>query len=149
MATMLSRVVTKSIGAGGLGLGIYDAHSKAKRESIRQGKRYMADNTMDAWMNSTRLESDSEVEAGMRKVARNWRLDSPVPKIWGNLKGYVSGFFHSITENVVPIVLSAGFFPTNTGSVASKLSMLCLGSYALYKGVRAFLPTGRSRQNPE
>lgn len=149
MATLLSRVVTKSIGAGGLGLGIYDAHSKAKRESIRQGKRYMADNTMDAWMNSTRLESDSEVEAGMRKVARNWRLDSPVPKIWGNLKGYASGFFHSVAENVVPIVLSAGVFASKTGSAISKLSMVGLGGYAIYKGVRAFLPTARSRQNPE
>ena len=149
MATMLSRVVTKSIGAGGLGLGIYDAHCKAKRESIRQGKRHIADNTMDAWLNSTRLESNSEIESSMRKVARDWRLDSPIPKIWGNLKGYVSGFFGSIAENVVPIVLSAGVFASKTGSVLSKLSMVGLGCYGIYKGVRAFLPTARSRQNPE
>lgn len=149
MAIVLRNVVTKAIGGAGLGLGLYDAHCKAKRESIRQGKVAMADSTMDAWMNSTRLESDSQVEAGMRKAARNWRLDSPIPKIWGNLKGYVKGFFASIADNVVPITLSAGVFTSKSGGAVSKLSMVGLAGYAVYKGVRAFLPSARSRQNPE
>ena len=62
MAINLSTIVTKTIGAGGLTLGVYDAHCRGKRESIRHGKIHMADNTMDAWMNSTRLETESDVE---------------------------------------------------------------------------------------
>ena len=143
---MLKSVLIKTVGGGGLGLGVYDAHCRAKRESIRQGKTSMADNTMDAWMNTTRLEVESDVEAAMRKGARNWMIDSPVPKVVGNIKGYVSGFCSSVADNVVPITLSAGALISKGGGFMSKVFASGLGIYAIYKIVRSFTSSARSRQ---
>ena len=148
MAIGFKTIITKTIGAGSLGLGIYDAHCRAKRESIRYGKVAMADSAMDAWMNTTRLEVESDIEAGMRKGAQEWMMDSPIPKAFGNLKGYVTGFFSSVADNVIPITLSAGVLMSKAGGLFSKLSLGGLGGYAIYKTVRAFLPTARSRKTP-
>lgn len=142
---MLKSVLIKTIGAGGLGLGIYDAHCRGKRESIRQGKVLMADSTLDTWMNSTRLEVESDVEAAMRKGARDWVLDSPVSKIVGNVKGYASGVCASAADNVVPITLSAGALISKGGGFMQKCFAGGLGIYAIYKAVRSFTGSARSR----
>ena len=146
MAIMLKSVLTKAVGVGGLGLGVYDAHCRAKRESHRQGKVNMVDSTMDTWMNTTRLEVESDVEAAMRKGARDWMIDSPVPKVVGNIKGYVSGFCSSVADNVVPITLSAGTLISKAGGLFSKLSLIGLGIYSAYKIIRSFTSSARSRQ---
>ena len=148
MAITLKSALVKTIGAGGLSLGLYDAHCQGKRSSIREGKIHMANNTLDAWMNSTRLEAESDVEMAMRKEARNWLLDSPIPKITGNIKGYVQGVFNSIADNVVPITLSAGTIISKSGGLMSKLSFAGLSVYAVYKLIRSFTPSARSRQTP-
>lgn len=148
MAITLKTALIKTMGAGGLGLGVYDAHCRGKRESIREGKVHMADSGTDAWINTTRLEVDSDVEAAMRKGARDWMLDSPIPKIVGNIKGYFKGIFESVADNVVPITLATGTLISKGGGFMSKLFASGLGIYGIYKVCRSFTSSARSRQNP-
>ena len=146
MAPSLSGILIKTMGVGSLGLGVYDAHCRARRESIRQGKNNMANNGVDSWLNTTRLESESDVEAAMRGEARDILMDSPLPKITGNITGYCKGFIASIVDNVVPIVLGAGALMSKCGGRMAKLFGGSLGVYALYKTIRAFTPSARTRQ---
>ena len=148
MAITLKSALIKTVGGGGLGLGLYDAHCRGKRESIREGKNIMADSATDAWLNTTRLETESDIEAAMRNGARDWMLDSPIPKIFGNIKGYIQGLFKSIADNVVPITLGAGALIAKGGGFMSKLFASGLGIYAIYKLIRSFTPSARSRSNP-
>ena len=144
----LGGILAKTLGAGSIGLGIYDAHGRARRESIRQGKNHMADQGLDSWLKTTRLETDSDVEARMRNEARDIMIDSPMPKICGNIKGYISGFFASVVDNVVPITLGATALISKSGGLVSKCSAWALGIYAVYKGIRAFTPSARTREIP-
>ena len=112
------------------------------------GKNHMADQGLDAWLNTTRLETNSDVEARMRNEARDIMIDSPMPKICGNIKGYISGFFASIVDNVVPITLGATALISKSGGFVSKCSAWALGIYAAYKGIRAFTPSARTREIP-
>lgn len=146
MAPSLSGVLIKAMGVGSLALGVYDAHGRARREAIRQGKTNMADQGIDSWMNTTRLESESDVEATMRNEARDFLMDSPLPKITGNISGYCKGFVASVIDNVVPIVLGTGALLSKCGGRMAKLFGGSLGIYALYKTIRAFTPSARTRQ---
>ncbi len=145
MAIALKNILIKTAGAGGLGLGVYDAHARGRRDSIRHGKIQMADSTLDAWLDANRMTKESDVENMMKRGAFKWRLDSPLAKMWGNVKGYVSGFFTSIADNVIPIGLSAGTLISKGGSVMQKIFAGGLGIYALYAIVKAF--TGIERHN--
>ncbi len=138
MTITLKNILIKTAGAGGLGLGIYDAHTRGKRTSIHYGKEQMADATLDAWLNSNRIDKESHVESLMKESAFKWRLDSPLPKIQGNIKGYVKGFFSSVAENVIPIGLSAGTFMAKGGSILQKIFAGGLGLYGLYAIIKAF-----------
>ncbi len=148
MAIALKNILIKTAGAGGLGLGVYDAHCRARRDSIRYGKIQMADSTLNGWMNTTRLTKESDVENAMKKGAFKWMLDSPLAKIWGNIKGYTSGFFNSVAENVIPITLSAGALITKGGSLLSKIFAGGLGIYAIYAIINSFTSSARSRKTP-
>ncbi len=148
MAPKLSGILIKTAGVGSLGLGVYDAHSRARREAIREGKNRMADRGLNAWMNTTRLEVESDVEAGLRNEARDIMMDSPFPKICGNIKGYVKGFLSSVADNVVPITLGATALMSKAGGFVSKCSAWGMGIYAVYKGIRAFTPSARTRNVP-
>lgn len=145
MAIALKNILIKTAGAGGLGLGVYDAHARGRRDSIRYGKVQMADSTLDAWLDSNRLSKESDVENMMKRGAFKWRLDSPIAKMWGNIKGYASGFCSSLADNVVPVGLSAGTFISKGGSILQKIFAGSLGIYALYAIVKAF--TGIDRTN--
>ncbi len=139
MAIAFKNILIKTAGAGGLGLGIYDAHCRAKHESIQHGKIEMADSTINGWIHANRLNKESEVENALKKGAFKWKLDSPLPKMWGNIKGYASGFFNSIAENVIPIGLSAGALISKGGSFLSKLFISGLGLYTVYEIIRSFI----------
>ncbi len=145
MAIALKNILIKTAGAGGVGLGVYDAHARGRRDSIRHGKIQMADSTLDAWLDANRMTKESDVENFMKRGAFKWRLDSPLAKLWGNIKGYVSGFFASVADNVVPIGLSAGTFIAKGGSWFQKLSAGGLGIYAIYAIIKSF--TGFERHN--
>ncbi len=145
MAIALKNILIKTAGAGGLGLGVYDAHSRARRDSIRYGKIQMADSTLDAWLDANRLSKESDVDNMLKRGAFKWRLDSPLAKMWGNIKGYTAGFCSSLADNVVPIGLSAGTLMAKGGGILQKIFAGGLGIYGIYAIIKAF--TGMDRTN--
>ncbi len=126
----IGKIVCKTAGAAGMGLALYDAFLFAGANSKRYSQKLDADHFERVLADTRTLEKESEFENAVQKKVADFRMKSPIVNIYGKVKGYISGFFHSLGENIVPVSFASlalagkGFF--------SKLGAWGLALYGAY-----------------
>ena len=109
MANMsFTNILTKSIGAVGLGLVLYDAHRAGKHESHVFDKELKTDSLTGHYFEDMKLDSNSVVKQEMKKKVFAYHMDENISGVYNNFKGYMEGFSSILVNNAVPFILSLG-----------------------------------------
>ncbi len=103
----VANIACKTAGIAGMSAIVYDAYAHAKHHSAVDAEELSADVFENA-IAATRTNADaSHVTGVMQKKLTNLRMHNPIIPVIGKIKGFVSGFFGSLADNIVPTVLSA------------------------------------------
>lgn len=101
-------VISKIIGATAAGVLLFDAGSFAVRNSKKESKRSLANRLPDQYVSSMRLDNPSATTNKLKKGLFKWNLDNPLPEFFAGIGGSFSGFFGSLSQNVIPAALATG-----------------------------------------
>ena len=102
-----SNIVCKTVGIAGMSAVLYDAYSLAKDNSKRQSQAVTADYFERVHAGTRTLNTESQVNNAIQNGVRNFRLDNSIVPVYGNIKGFVTGFFKSLGENILPVSFAA------------------------------------------
>lgn len=101
-------IITKTIGAGGLGLVLYDAHCAAKIRSKVFEKNHKSENLEKNLYNTMSLDSPSVVKAATKKRIFKYFVDENISGFFTSIFGYAKGFGSMLVSDVIPLALALG-----------------------------------------
>lgn len=112
-------VLTKTVGATGLGLVLYDAHTAGKLHGSMHEKNSKASSLTHHAQEDLMLDSPSIVQAKLKEKVFHYHLDENFMGFFHTIGGYMSGATSMMVNQVVPFALSIGTLATK--GIASKL----------------------------
>lgn len=127
----VANIVCKTAGIAGLSAVTYDAYAMAKHHADASTTELSADVFEKAVAANRSNSQASYVSGAMQNKIADLRMKNPIVPIVGKFKGFISGFFSSLGDNIIPISFSAlalaskGFF--------QKAGAWGLGIYAVYQ----------------
>lgn len=101
-------ILTKTVGAAGLGLVLYDAHHAGKIQSPIAEMRGKSSSLAHHYMEDMKLESPSRVRKAAKEGIFRYNLDENLTGFFHSTGGYMEGFTSMIITNAVPLALSVG-----------------------------------------
>lgn len=105
--TMISNIVCKTAGVAGLSFAVYDAVAMAKHHSEAETANVSAD-IFESIVAAERSNSTASASTNaMQQKVADFRMTNPIVPLFGKIKGFVQGFFSSLGDNIVPVVLSS------------------------------------------
>jgi len=117
----VSGVLAKGIGAVGLGLVLYDAHTSGKIESASYEKKCAADMVTGPYLNTMTQDSASVLESRAKKGFSNYMMEENMSGFFTSIGGYFKGVGSMLVSHVVPLGLSIGALATRRNSLASRV----------------------------
>lgn len=132
----VSNILIKGIGAAGLGLILYDAHTLGKIESFSTQKKHGSNLASRAIENTISQNSPSLLESKVRKGASNVIMDEGITDFFNAIGGYVKGFATMLVDHVIPLGLALGTVLTPKNSKAAKgfgIGLLAYGAIFLLR----------------
>ena len=117
----VSGVIAKGIGAVGLGLVLYDAHTLGKIESASNQKRSAANMIAGPFANTMMQDSASILESRAKKGFSNFMMEENMSTFFTGIGGYFKGVGSMLVSHIVPLGLSIGALATPRNSLASKV----------------------------
>ena len=140
----LAKIVCKGVGVAGMSAVLYDAFTVAKKNSTRVSMMSDADHFERVHADTRTLTSESYVNNAIQKKVADFRNNNSLISIAGNIKGFVSGFFNSLGDNIVPTALAS--LALAAKGVFAKIGAWGLAGYGLY--VVAKEGFGLSKKSP-
>ena len=130
----ISNILAKATGLVGLGLIGYDAHVNGQLKAVRYEKDVKSGELVDLYMDSRKLGSSSAVESKVKKGIFRFSTNEHISDIVRKPKGYISGFFTTIADKILPFGLVVGTMfgklsSKSAASVISKFSAIGLAAY--------------------
>jgi len=101
-------IITKTVGAIGLGLIAYDSHIAAKIESAAYPKECKANSLVQNNMDYLTLDSPSIVKQKVKKGILDFKTDETISEFCNGILGYFKGFGNMLTKHAVPLTLATG-----------------------------------------
>ncbi len=144
IATGLTRVT----GLAAIGMSCYNAHviGKLDADTFTQSKE--ADRVCDAAHNSIYLEQPNTTMSKMKNEIFKFQLENNFFMPINSVRGYLSGFFSNLANNIVPFGLGLAALVAK-GKFIPRTSALGLAIYGGYKLLREGFGIGRpDRLNP-
>ena len=142
----VSGVIAKGIGAVGLGLVLYDAHTLGKIESSSYQKKCAANLVAGPFANTMMQESPSILESKAKKGFSNYMMEENMSGFFTSIGGYFKGVGSMLVSHVVPLALSIGALATPRNSFASKAFGFGLLAYgAIFMG-REVMGIGKPKE---
>lgn len=127
MTINIPNILTKTVGAAGLGLAVYDSHSAGKIQAESHQKEVKAGITANSYMDTLTLDSPSVVKSKLKNKYFRMRMDENITEFFTGIAGYLKGFGKMLVDNVVPLALSAGTLVKN--KIVSRASVVGLLAY--------------------
>lgn len=103
-------ILTKTVGATGLALVAYDAHTTGRIVSPEYVKEKKTDGITERYLDDLKLDSKSIVKQHAKEGIFKYFLDENLSGFFHGVSGYFHGLGESMSSNVVPLALSLGTF---------------------------------------
>jgi len=100
--------ITKGVGAVGLGLVLYDAHTLGKIESVATRDDTKAKSLVNNYADNLSLDKPSIVKSNVKKGLFNMNLEENLTGFFTGIGGYVKGFSSMLVSHVIPLTLALG-----------------------------------------
>ena len=126
----VSNIVCKAVGIAGLSAVTYDAFAIAKHHSEAGAAEASADVFMKTVAAERSNSTASHVSGAVQNKIADLRMKNPVVPLFGKVKGFISGFFSTLGDNIIPIGLSS--LALATKGFVQKASAWGLGIYGAY-----------------
>ena len=137
----MAKIACKTIGVAGVSAVLYDAYNVGRAVCMNTGQSQSAD-TFESVISAERTTSEtSPATSAMQKKLAQLRMDNPIIPAYGKAKGFITGFFSSMGNNLVPTIFSVM-------ALAGKRSWAKIGAwglaiYGLYKVVKEGFGVGK------
>lgn len=141
MAKFASIMYTTA-GIAGMSAVAYDALAKAKHYSNVGAEEAQADVFESSYAAKRTSTDESKVTGAMQNAIADFRMKNPIVPMYGKTTGFVSGFFSSLGDNIIPVTLSA--IAMGAKGFAQKAGAWGLGIFALYKVAKEGLGLGKT-----
>lgn len=151
MAMNVSNILTKTVGAIGLGLVAYDSHVVGKIESRSVPKNHKSEVLVDHYIDDLKLDSPSVVKQHAKKGIFKYFLDENLSEFFLGVGGYIKGFSSMLVNNVVPFGLAVGTLMGKEGGSflrSQTVSKFCGAGLLAYGGIflaQEFFGIGKSK----
>lgn len=99
----LSNIVCKTVGVAGMSAALYDACCLSKAYSTRVTQQTNADYYERIYADTRHSTNESPITNAMQKKVAKLRMNNPFVSAFGSIKGYISGFFSSLGDNIIPV----------------------------------------------
>lgn len=103
-----SNILTKAVGAAGIGLIAYDSHVAGKIESASYPKERKAAGLVMDHMDYLTMDSPSIVKQKVKKGILDFKTDENISEFFHCIEGYFKGFGNMLVGHVVPLTLATG-----------------------------------------
>lgn len=100
--------ITKTVGAVGLGLTVYNSHAYAKIHASAYEKEHKAESLAHHYLEDMKIDTPSVVKSRMKEGILHYRTDENMSGFFKTIGGYVRGFSTMAIGSVVPLALSLG-----------------------------------------
>ena len=137
----ITKIACRTVGALGIGIALYDASRVASYQSKTVSENVKAAQMERAYFNSRTIDNNSYYSNGIRKRVQNFLINSPIPTIWGKIKGGVEGFIKGLGNHILTVgcatmaLLCKGF--------GAKLGAIGIGLGFLYEIIRNGFGVGK------
>lgn len=139
---MLSTIVCKTVGIAGMSAAIYDAYSVGKAQSLRTQQAATADSFERIHSQTRTLSTESPVNSAVQNKLADLRMNNPIVPAAGRVKGFFSGMFNSLGNNIVPVSFAA--LALTTKGFFSKVGAWGVGITALVRIAKEGFGVGKS-----
>lgn len=126
----VANIVCKTVGIAGLSAVTYDAYAMAMHHADAGTAEASADIFMKTIAAERSNSSASHLTGAMQSKVADLRMKNPIVPLIGKVKGFVSGFFNSLGDNIIPIVCSSCALATK--GFTQKAGAWGLGIYGAY-----------------
>lgn len=130
MNANVGKYLIKGVGAVGLGLVLYDAHTLGKIESASYSKNRAAINSVGPYTNTLSQDNGSIIQSRVKKRASNFMMDENITRFFNGAIGYFKGVGTMLVDHVVPLGLALGTLLTKgKTSKVFGFGLLAYGGY--------------------
>lgn len=102
--------ITKTVGAGGIGMVLYDTHVAGKIRASAYEKNHKAGSLSETAMEDLKLDSPSVIKSHVKKGIFHYKMDENLSGFFTAISGYFKGAGTMLVGNVIPLTLSVGTF---------------------------------------
>lgn len=126
----VANILCKTVGIAGLSAVTYDAYAMAKHHADAGTAETSADVFLKTVAAERSNSTASHVTGAMQNKIADLRMKNPVVPLFGKVKGFISGFFSTLGDNIIPIALSS--IALATRGFIQKAGAWGLGIYGAY-----------------
>lgn len=138
VASNISNILFKAVGAAGLGLVVYDSHKTGKIQAPLSEKTLKSKQLSDHFFDNTKLEGASEVRSKANKLVLKYFVDENLTSFFSNIGGYIKGFTSMLINNVVPLGLAIGTLVSPKGFLSKAFGVGLLAYGGIFMLQKAF-----------
>lgn len=129
MRANLLNVLTKTTGAVGLGLVLYDSHNAGKIKASMEEKHHKSDQLKERYMEDMKLDKPSIIKQDAKGRVFRFFVHENMSEPYAVSKGYGKGFLDMLGQHVVPFGLSLGALLFSRNGFMSKFCGAGLVAY--------------------
>lgn len=144
MLSVGGKIICRTVGVAGMGVALYDAVQSSKAVSRHQGLVTQGNFLENRYFASRTTDNVSSTQTAISKKTFDVLTDSPIPGIWGKVKGACKGFVSSLGTNLT-LICSAAMAILSKGFLA-KLGTAGVVGTAIYQILRQGF--GMGKKNP-
>lgn len=151
--SVITNILTKSLGAAAVGLVVYDAHNAGKIKAPMNEKTRKANRLEERYLDDMKLSSPSVVESAVKKRMFQYSLDENITPTYNNITGYFKGFGSMLVDHAIPLGLALGallFGGIKGKGVFGVVSKFCGAGLLVYGGMfllREAFGVGKAHHN--
>lgn len=106
----VSNILTKTVGAVGLGLVGYDSYIAARIKSEAYSRDAKSDMIEKAYFDDITLDHPSVVKRNLKKGIFHYKMDENITGFFNGVSGGVKGAVAMLVHNWIPTLLALGTF---------------------------------------
>lgn len=95
------KVASKIIGGIAAAITLYDAHKNGVRVCYQDQKKLISNNLPDKFLNSQRLESESNIMSHAKDKCFDLQVDGNANQALRSITGYMKGFSNALLNNLL------------------------------------------------
>lgn len=137
----VTKIACRTIGTLGMGVALYNAGRVAGHQAKVEAGFQKANQMERAYFDARTIDNHSYFSNGVRKKTFELRSKNPLPKVFGNIKGAITGFLSSMGTQLFTIGCSA--MALLSKGLLAKIGAAGVGLAFIYEVARNGLGIGK------